>query len=258
VGSYQGRGLAGSKNPGATSFNPGQPVVVAEPLDGGVGRSFGTLFENRFPDASIGLSLSIPIGNRAARAKGAIARATKRQAELGYAREEQRIATEVRVAVLALQTARQRIEAANAGLAAAETQFGAEKERFTAGLSTNTSCSQGGRPRRRAAHRIDAWPTTSAPGGARRHRLPRRSQIESARKNLAAPTDTPLTATATSVGFLASSRSGSGSSLTGCRERTRASAQPARGAHRGPRAQGGQTGRLRGRARGDRVARTRS
>ncbi len=137
VGSYQGRGLAGSKNPGATSFNPGQPVVVAEPLDGGVGRSFGTLFENRFPDASIGLSLSIPLGNRAARAKGAIARATKRQAELGYAREEQRIATEVRVAVLALQTARQRIEAANAGPAAAETQFGAEKEPFTAGPPTN-------------------------------------------------------------------------------------------------------------------------
>ena len=44
---------------------------------------------------------------------------------------------EVRNAVFALETARQRIEAARASRAAAETQFAAEEERFKAGLSTN-------------------------------------------------------------------------------------------------------------------------
>jgi outer membrane protein len=136
VASYSRRGLAGDLNPNAISFT-GAPVTAPEPLDGGLGRSFGTITENRFPDASIGLALTVPLSNRAARADYAIARSAERQAVIGIEQLRQRIAVEVRNAALALKTAAQRIEAAHSGRLAAETQLGAEKERFGVGLTTN-------------------------------------------------------------------------------------------------------------------------
>jgi len=136
VASYARRGLAGSLNPNARSFT-GQPTTVSDQLDGGLGRSLGTIPENRYPDASIGLALTIPIGNRQAHADAAIARSQKSQAAFALAQLKQRVAVEVRNAANALQTAAQRIEAARSGRQAAETQLRAEKERFAVGLSTN-------------------------------------------------------------------------------------------------------------------------
>ncbi len=136
VASYSRRGLGGHLNPEAISFNGG-PVVVPDALNGGLGRSLGTIGENRFPDASIGLSFTFPILNRTAKASLASAKSQRRQAQLSVAQLEQRIAAEVRNAAFALETARQRLEAARAGRAAAETQLFAEQERFGVGLSTN-------------------------------------------------------------------------------------------------------------------------
>lgn len=136
VASYARRGLAGDLNPNARSFT-GAPVAAPEPLLGGLGRSLGTVKENRFPDASIGLSVTVPIGNRAAEADLAVARAARSQAAAALAEARQRLAVEVRNAALALETAAQRIEAARAGRAAAETQLRAETERYGVGLSTN-------------------------------------------------------------------------------------------------------------------------
>jgi len=136
VASYQRRGLAGGMNPDAITLN-GQPAVVASPLNGGTGRSYGTIGENRFPDASVGLAFSVPIGNRTAKANLAIARSRVSQASVGITAAEQEVGSEVRNAVFALETARQRIEAARASRAAAETQLMAEQERFNAGMSTN-------------------------------------------------------------------------------------------------------------------------
>ncbi len=138
VAGYARRGLAGALNPNApaTGFS-GQPVVVPDALDGGFGRSLGTIGEGRFPDASVGLALTVPVFNRTAKGDVAIAKAQKSQAEILLARERQRVAVEVRNAVLTLETAAQRIDAAKAGRAAAETQLAAEKERYGVGLSTN-------------------------------------------------------------------------------------------------------------------------
>jgi outer membrane protein TolC len=138
VAGYARRGLAGGLNPNApaTGFTGG-PVVVPDALEGAFGRSLGTVAEGRFPDASIGLSLSVPVFNRSAKGDVAIAKAQKSQAEILLAQQKQRVAVEVRSAVLALETAEQRIDAAKAGRAAAETQLAAEKERYGVGLSTN-------------------------------------------------------------------------------------------------------------------------
>jgi outer membrane protein TolC len=136
VGSYARNGLAGSQNPDAVSFD-GQPIVVPPPLLGGTGRSYGTISENRFPDASVGLAFSLPIQNRTAKANLAIAKSQLQQSTIIVNSTGQQVEAEVRNAFSALATERQRIEAARAGRAAAEIQLYAEQERFAVGLSTN-------------------------------------------------------------------------------------------------------------------------
>jgi outer membrane protein TolC len=138
VAGYARRGLAGTLNPNALPAGlAGQPVFVPDALDGAFGRSFGTIAEARFPDASIGLSLSVPVLNRSAKGDVAIAKAQKSQAEISFVQQKQRVAVEVRASILALDTAAQRIDAGRAGRAAAEAQLRAEKERYGVGLSTN-------------------------------------------------------------------------------------------------------------------------
>jgi outer membrane protein TolC len=136
VGAYTGRGLAGSKNPDVAAPFPGLAVNVPPALDGGLGRSYGTLFDNRFPDASIGLALTVPVGNRVARADAAIARSARVQAEASLAQVRQRVEVEVLNAVAGLRSAAQRVEAARAGRDAAETLLKAENDRFAAGTTT--------------------------------------------------------------------------------------------------------------------------
>jgi outer membrane protein TolC len=136
VAAYERRGLAGRLNPAATGFS-GEPVIVPPSLEGTWGRSYGTIADNEFPDASVGLSFSVPIGNRAARANLATAKSQLSQATLQVSGEEQQVQAEVRNAAFALESARQRIEAARSARSAAETQLYAEQERFAVGMSTN-------------------------------------------------------------------------------------------------------------------------
>jgi len=137
VAAYARRGMAGSQNPGLKPPFPIDATSIPDAIDGGLGRSYGTIAEGRFPDASIGLALTVPLGNRAARADAAAARSSRTQAELALLKARQAIEVEVRNAAVALETAGQRLEAARAGKAAAETQLKAEEDRFEAGLSTS-------------------------------------------------------------------------------------------------------------------------
>ncbi len=137
VAGYIGRGLAGDRNDDVAPPFPSGPVDVPAALDGGAGRSFGTIGEGRFPDASIGLSLALPLGNRAARAESKQLRSARLQAELALLRARQQVGVEVRNAAFAEETAKQRVAAARAGRRAAETQLRAEEERFAAGLTTS-------------------------------------------------------------------------------------------------------------------------
>ena len=135
VAAYNGRGLAGTRNEDA--IQPFGPVVVADDLTGGLGQSLGTIAQNEFPDASIGVSVAIPIGNTAAKQDVAIARAVRRQQEATLEAARQRVALEVRNAFAALASAEQRIEAAHAAREAAEVQLQGERDKLEAG-TTNT------------------------------------------------------------------------------------------------------------------------
>jgi outer membrane protein TolC len=135
VASYTARGLSGSKHDATVPF-AGIPVVFNDEFDGGPFTSLHNLARMRFPDASVGVQVSIPLGNRAAKADVAVAQSTRRQTVTFRDKEAQRIAVEVRNAVTGLQTALQRWEAARGSREAAEVQLQAEQDRFEAGLTT--------------------------------------------------------------------------------------------------------------------------
>ena len=137
VAGYVGRGLAGDQNPGIDPPFPIGATTIPDAVNGGLGRSYGTIAEGRFPDASVGVALSLPLGNRVARADAATARSARSQAELALLRVRQQVGVEVRNAAAAVESAEQRVAAARAGRAAAETQLRAEEERFEAGLTTS-------------------------------------------------------------------------------------------------------------------------
>lgn len=136
VVSYDRFGFAGSANPNLVPFQ-GAPLVVPARLDGGFGRSWSVLGDGDFDDTRVGLVLTLPIGNRAARAAERSALSAERQAEADVARARKAVRAEVLDAAAALRTAYQRFEAARAEREAAEVQLGAEKDRFAVGLSTN-------------------------------------------------------------------------------------------------------------------------
>jgi HAE1 family hydrophobic/amphiphilic exporter-1 len=131
VASYSGRGLAGTRNENA--IEPFGPIVVGDEINGGLGRSLRSLDE--FPDASLGVSFVIPIGNTAAKQDVAIARAVRRQAEATINGARQRVAMEVRNALATVDSAEERITAARATREAAEVQLQGEQDRFEAGTT---------------------------------------------------------------------------------------------------------------------------
>jgi outer membrane protein len=136
VGGYNMRGLAGTHNPETVTF-PGVISPFPEILSGALGTSYGALFNQRFADASIGVSVDVPIGRRTAHGDLGAAEASQRQASLQVSKMRARIVADVLDAATALDTAISRIQAARAGLDAANTQLMAEQLRFTAGTSTN-------------------------------------------------------------------------------------------------------------------------
>jgi outer membrane protein TolC len=110
---------------------------VPADLDGALGQSYLNLVAHRYLDAAVGVSMAVPIGNRAAHAEVAAAEIARRQAALALDQLRTRIAAEVRNAVTGLRTTGQRVEAARAGREAAVVQLQAERDRYEAGLTTD-------------------------------------------------------------------------------------------------------------------------
>jgi len=135
VASYTIRGLAGDLESSSLPLN--FPISLPSSLNGGFGNSWSNLFDQKFPDLVVGVSFDVPIGRRETRAQMAEAESDRRRVSTEMAGMHERIATEVLNAATALETAAGRIQAARAGLVAAQTQLRAEQDRYQAGLSTN-------------------------------------------------------------------------------------------------------------------------
>jgi outer membrane protein len=103
---------------------------------GGFGTTLSQLFSRNFPDYSVGLSLNIPIRNRAAQADMINDQLTLRQQQLLSQRQENQVRVDVQNALIGLQQARARYQAATKARVLQEQTLDAEQKKYALGAST--------------------------------------------------------------------------------------------------------------------------
>lgn len=128
----------GTSGTGGTRFLYGEGIPP--PIEGRTDRSFGSVLGDTFgaayPQWSIGLNVSYPIGRSAADANLAQQEVTRRQSQLNIRELEIAIVQQIRDVARQVQSSYQRVVVTRAALAASEQQLEAEERRFAAGLST--------------------------------------------------------------------------------------------------------------------------
>lgn len=111
---------------------PGTPSF----LSGGFSRSLANMFRSDAPNYSFGVTISFPLRNRTARANLAGAKVQEEQIAAQTRSQEQVVIVEVRNAVQAVETSRQRVLAARNARENAELQLEGERKLYDAGKST--------------------------------------------------------------------------------------------------------------------------
>jgi outer membrane protein len=138
---YGGTGLGGNANPnyicavdpafcGITSFAPTSNV--------GLGGTLNQLINSSAPDKGIGLSVNIPLRNRAAQAIQVRSEFEYRQAQLRIQQIENQIRIEVRNAQFGVQQNRASVNSAQAAVDFARQSLTAEQKKYALGASTST------------------------------------------------------------------------------------------------------------------------
>lgn len=162
TGQYSSVGLAGNSTiPGATTVGPnlnapvldanGNSVVIAGvgPIylptsttasagtnHQGFGDAQSQIFHNRFPDYSVGLTLQLPLRNRAAQAQNQRSILQQRQLEAQVQQIKNNALLDVRNTYIALQQDRARVEAAAKARELQQQTFDAEQKKYQLGAST--------------------------------------------------------------------------------------------------------------------------
>jgi outer membrane protein TolC len=109
---------------------------------GGFGDDFSGVFTGRFPTFEAGMTLTLPIRNRAAQAQSAIARIDQRQQEAQYQQEQNTIFLAVRNALIALNQDRTALKAAATARDLAQQSYDDEVKKFQLGTSTAFTVTQ--------------------------------------------------------------------------------------------------------------------
>jgi HAE1 family hydrophobic/amphiphilic exporter-1 len=115
-----------------TVLIPGTPSFLV----GGFNRSLANIFRSDAPNYQIGVTISFPFRNRTAQAGLAGARVLENQLATQMRAQEQVVIVEVRNAVQAVETARQRVLAARRARENAEELLKGERALFDSGRST--------------------------------------------------------------------------------------------------------------------------
>jgi len=135
VGTYTSQGLAGTET--AAAINPTTGLSRVPPnLIGGYGNSLGNLLQQDYPTYHAGLVITLPFGNRVAKANYGKTLVDAKRLENQRAQAEQTIEGDVRNALQALRSAESRLDAATQGRLAAEELYSSETRQFRAGTST--------------------------------------------------------------------------------------------------------------------------
>jgi len=111
--------------------------VVIRTIPGGGSAAFKDATGFKYQNWSLGLTLSVPLGNVLSRALYAQARLNLQQALLNVKNDEQQAALEVRTAVRSVDANYKRIQAYRVARELAEQKLAAEEEKLKVGLSTN-------------------------------------------------------------------------------------------------------------------------
>ncbi len=138
VGSYRLQGQGGTRLvPQAFGDLPVLGGRTVDRIPGGYGDALTHLAGLDFPDWTVQLQLSYPLGQSAQRAAHARAQLQIRQTRAQLRQLELQIATEVTNAAVQIESVQERIDAARAARELAEEQLAAEESKFEVGTSTN-------------------------------------------------------------------------------------------------------------------------
>jgi HAE1 family hydrophobic/amphiphilic exporter-1 len=136
--SYTLSGMAGTTHALPPSLAAlGVASALPPSASGGAGASLLSLFAGDYQSVQVGLEINLTGRNRTARANLADNAIARKRLELMRARAEQAVAAEVRNALEALETARQRVRASDAAARSARERLDSESRLFATGESTN-------------------------------------------------------------------------------------------------------------------------
>ena len=128
-------GLGGTPVSRTTGFGFPTPTTTATP------RSFvsvlGDLFGNQYPNWTLALNISYPIGQSQQEASLARAQLQSSQAQTQLKNAELQVVTQVRIVARQVQTNAKLVESTRASRALAEQRLDAEQKKLAAGTSTN-------------------------------------------------------------------------------------------------------------------------
>lgn len=103
---------------------------------GGAGTALGNLLSNKYRNVTVGVNITLPLGNHTAKANLEKAVETANQTDLQIRKQMQQIEVDVRNAYKSVTLAKQNLDAARLARQFAETQLDGEQKKFAAGLST--------------------------------------------------------------------------------------------------------------------------
>jgi outer membrane protein TolC len=123
--------IGGTTGSGTGSLRTVSPIFV-----GGYGTYLGQIFGRDFPDYRVGVQLNIPLRNRAAQADYAHDSLSLRQSQIDLQKQMKQIRTDVQNALIGLQQARARYQAATEQRILEEQTLDAEQKKYALGAST--------------------------------------------------------------------------------------------------------------------------
>ena len=135
VGTYTAQGLAGTQTSAAISPTTGLSRVPPN-LVGGLFTSLGNLAALNYPSYHFGVNISLPWGNRVAKANLGQSLVNADKIANNRAQLEQTIEADVRNSLQTLRSAESRLASATAARAAAEELYNSEVRQFRSGTTT--------------------------------------------------------------------------------------------------------------------------
>ncbi len=105
-------------------------------FDGGYGTLLEQILRRNFPNYSAGVSVNIPLRNRAAQSDYVTSQLEIRQNELNLQKQVNQVRVDVQNAVIGLQQARARYEAAKEARVLSEQTFAGDKQKYDLGAGT--------------------------------------------------------------------------------------------------------------------------